>query len=233
MIVSEAQAVDIYWQTDAGAANTGKVLGDLSYAFSLDGVVTAITPTLTEGATIGTWRRYTFNFTAPATTGELIVKLDPDDGVLAYDVIADSVVQYDMDAIASLLTSPVIATLTSGGPSGDTTLRLVKSTYVPITFTVRDATGAAVDLSGYNAADFAIRSKDQTTTSYSQTSGITMTAGGLVTIAVPENASFYAALTTGIDSVELYWDFVADEASDTAKTRCLARGKLQLMRTEQ
>ena len=233
MIVSEAQAVDIYWQTDAGAANTGKVLADLSYAFSLDGVVTSITPTLTEGATTGTWRRYTFNFTAPATTGELVVKLDPDDGVLSYDTITDSVVQYDMDSIASLLTSPVIATLTSGGPSGDTTLRVVKSTYVPIAFTVRDATGAVVDLSGYDTPIFAIKSKDQTTTTYSLNSGIVMTAGGLVTIPIPEGATFYAALTTGNDSIELYWDFVANEAATASKTRCLARGKLVLMRTEQ
>jgi hypothetical protein len=112
-------------------------------------------------------------------------------------------------------------------------LRLVKSTYVPISFTVRNATGAVVDLSGYNAGDFSVRSQNQTTTTYSQTTGITMTSGGLVTIAVPENAGFYAALTTGADAVELYWDFVADESSDAAKTRCLARGRLQLLRTEQ
>ena len=55
----------------------------------------------------------------------------------------------------------------------------------------------------------------------------------MVTIAVPENAGFYAALAAGIDSVELYWDFVADEAADNDKTRCLARGRLLLMRTEQ
>jgi hypothetical protein len=233
MITSTAQAIPIYWQTVAGAAATGKVIGDLTYKITLNGVDAGLTATLTEGATVGSWRLYLLGFTSPATVGDIVIHLEPNDGVLSYDTITDSVVLYSADDLLALVTSPVIATLTSGGPSGDTTLRLVKSTYVPIAFTVRDATGAVVDLSAYNAGDFSIRSKDQTTTTYSQTTGITMTAGGLVTIAVPENASFYAALTTGIDGVELYWDFVADEAADTAKTRCLARGRLQLLRTEQ
>jgi hypothetical protein len=233
MIISTAQVIPIYWQTDAGAAATGKVIGALTYKITLNGVDAGITPTLTEGATVGTWRIYTLNFTSPATAGDIVISLQPDNGHLKYDTISDEVTLYSPDDVLALVTSPVIATLTSGGPSGDTTLRLVKSTYVPISFTVRDATGAAVDLSAYNAGDFSIRSRDQTTTTYSQTTGITMTAGGLVTIAVPEGASFYAALTTGTDSIELYWDFVADEASDTAKTRCLARGRLILLRTEQ
>jgi len=233
MIASAAQVIPIYWQTAAGAAATGKVIGDLTYKITLDGADAGITPTLTSVATVGSWQLYSLGFTAPATVGQLVVHMEPDDGALSYDTITDDVTLYSSDDVLALVTSPVIATLTSGGPSGDTTLRLVKSTYVPIAFTVRDATGAAVDLSGYNAGDFSVRSQNQTTTTYSQTTGITMTAGGLVTIAVPENASFYAALTTGVDAVELYWDFVADEASDTAKTRCLARGRMQLLRTEQ
>jgi hypothetical protein len=233
MIVSTSQVIPIYWQTAAGAAATGKVIGNLTYKITLNGADAGITPTLTEGATVGSWRLYTLNLTAPATAGQLVIHLEPNDGVLSYDSISDEVTRYSADDVLSLATSPVIATLTSGGPSGDTTLRLVKNTYVPISFTVRDATGAAVDLSGYDAGDFSVKSKDQTTTTYSQTTGISMTAGGLVTIAVPDNASFYSALTTGADAVELYWDFVADEASDTAKTRCLARGRLQLLRTEQ
>jgi len=233
MIISTAQVIPIYWQTDAGAAATGKVIGDLTYKITLDGVDAGITPTLTTVATVGNWRLYTLGLTAPATAGQLVIHLEPDDGHLSYDTISDDVVLYSPDDIIALITSPVVATLTSGGPSGDTTLRLVKSTYVPIVFTVRDATGTVVDLSGYNGADFSIRSKDQTTTTYSQTTGIAMTAGGLVTIEVPEAASFYAALTTGVDSIELYWDFVADEAATATKTRCLARGRLILMRTEQ
>ena len=233
MITSTAQVIPIYWQTVAGAAATGKVIGDLTYKITLNGADAGITATLTDVATVGSWRLYSLGFTSPATVGDIVIHLEPNDGILSYDAITDTVALYSADDLLALVTSPVIATLTSGGPSGDTTLRLVKSTYVPIAFTVRDATGAVVDLSGYNAGDFSIRSKDQTTTTYSQTTGVTMTAGGLVTIAVPENAGFYAALTTGIDAVELYWDFVADEASDTAKTRCLARGRLQLLRTEQ
>jgi len=233
MIISTAQTIPIYWQTAAGAAATGKVIGNLTHKITINGTDAGLTATLTEGVTVGAWRLYTLGFTAPATAGVIVVHLEPNDGVLSYDTITDDVTLYSSDSVLATVTSPVIATLTSGGPSGDTTLRLVKSTYVPISFTVRDATGAVVNLSGYNAGKFSIRSKDQTTTTYSQTSGVSMTSGGLVTIAVPENASFYAALTTGNDSVELYWDFVADEAADTAKTRCLARGRMQVMRTEQ
>lgn len=232
-LISTAVKYDLYWQTDAGAANTGRVLGDLSYQFALDGTVQSITPTLTEKATVGSWRHYTLNFTTPASTGVLSTLLSTTNGILYPGVVTDRLSRYDADAIAALLRSPVVATLSGGGPVGDTLLRVVKSSYTPISFTVRDATGTAVDLSGYNNPKFAIKSKDQTTTTYSLTSGITMSAGGLVSIPVPEGATFFAALTTGVDSIELYWDFFADEAADSAKSRCLARGKLLLLRTEQ
>lgn len=60
---------DVWRQTAAGVASTGKVLADFAVEFLLDGTVQAITPTVTEGATNGLWRAYKFALTLPATTG--------------------------------------------------------------------------------------------------------------------------------------------------------------------
>ena len=43
-------------------------------------------------------------------------------------------------------------------------------------------------------------------------SSLTLTAGGLVTIAIPETASFYALLTTGVNEISLFHSFRADQA---------------------
>jgi hypothetical protein len=235
MIVNTSQNIPILWQTAAGAAATGKVVGDLTITDKLDGAAVTITYSLTEGATVGAWREYTLDFTAPATTGDLMIFLQPNAGFLAQDTIVDEVTQNSLDEIATLISAPATSTLEVGGPSSDLLIRAVKSTYVPATFTVRDAAGDPVNISTYTGLRFGVRNQGQTITYY-QTTGITLVGGGtggVVTVEIPENASFYSELGTGVDAVTLYWDLVGDAGGSATQTRCLARGQLSVVRTEQ
>jgi hypothetical protein len=235
MIVNTAQAIPIYWQTAAGAAATGKVVGDLTIQDTLAGAAVSITYSLTEGGTTGAWREYILSFTSPATTGDLTILLQPDDGFLASDTITDTVTVNSLDEIASLIAAPATSTLEVGGPSSDLLIRAVKDTYVPVVFTVRDANGNALDISGYTDLTFAVKDQAQTI-SYSQTSGVALIgtgSGGGVGVEIPEDASFYSELGTGIDAVTLFWDLVGDSGGTSTKTRCLARGQLSVVRTEQ
>lgn len=86
---------DVWRQTAAGAASTGKVIGDFAYAHYLDGTVQAITTTLTEGATVGLWRAYKMAQTVPATTGTYQILFDVASGT---DVVAGGSITIDLQA---------------------------------------------------------------------------------------------------------------------------------------
>ncbi len=205
MIVNTAQSIPIYWQTSAGVAATGKVVGNLTVQDNLNGAAVSVTYGLTEGSTYVAWREYFLTFTSPATTGQLAMFLQPNDGFLAYDMIQDELTANSIDEIASLISAPATSTLEVGGPSSDLLVRAVKNTYVPAMFTVRDANGNALNISGYTGLRFGVKNQAQSVT-YSQTSGITLVGGGtsgVVTVEIPENASFYSELTTGVDAVTL------------------------------
>lgn len=234
MIAGAAQSLVIGRQDAAGAPSTGKVLADFTIAFYLDGVVVAVTPTVTELTTVGTFRQYRLSFTAPATVGRLTVVVEPASGtdLLSWREWHEPVELYSTDALAALVAAPVVSVITAGAPSNDVALRVVKNDYAPLSLTVRDQAGNAINLSGYTGAIFCILDRAQAATRYQQTTGITLGAGGAVTIAVPETANFYSLLTTGQDTITLYFTLKADEAGDATRTRTLARGTITVLRTE-
>lgn len=237
MIPGDTIKALILAQSAAGLPVSGLVIGDLTVSGTLNGAAASISAALTEVDTIGSWRRYRLDVVVPALSGVSVftVTAQPNSPTVYLDtlrVIDGEIEAVDLTSIYSIISAPVVSVINAGGPAGDIPLRLVKNTYVPLSFSVTDQTGAAIDLSGYDTPVFGIKSKNQTTTTYSQSSGITMTAGGLVTIAVPESATFYSALATGEDEVSLYWSFVANEAATATMTRCLARGTLSIVRTE-
>lgn len=113
---STTLSFDVWRQTAAGAASTGKVIGDFAYAILLDGTAQAITATLTEGATSGLWRAYKMSFTTPATTGTLQAFFDVASGT---DVVAGGLVTVDLQAYNETTLAGLI--LTSQGIPGITT----------------------------------------------------------------------------------------------------------------
>ena len=232
--ISTTVSLPIGIQTLNGKPATGVVIGQLSYEIRLDGALQAITPTLTERVTVGDFRTYTLAFTAPATAGLLSVFVRPSRNFFTdWTTWEDWNTTYTIDSLASLVATPVVSVVYAGAPTSDIALRLVKDDYAPLTFTVRDQSGNAIDLSGYDTPTFAVLDRAQAAARYTQTASISMSAAGLVTIEIPETAAFYALLTpAGTDSITLYFTFKANQAATAAKTRTLARGTLTVLRTE-
>jgi hypothetical protein len=235
VIASTAQHLTVFRQTIDGRPSTGKVSADFTVLCLLAGATAVLSVTATERGTIGNARAYDLAFTAPATVGDIGIRVVPTAGsdLIFPDLFADAVTNYSIDSLASLVATPIVSVINAGTPTSDISLRLVKDDYAPITFTVRDQSGAAIDLSGYDTPVFAVLDRAQVASRYTQTSAITMTAGGLITIEIPETAAFYALLTpAGTDSINLNFTFKANQAATATKTRTLARGTLTVLRTE-
>lgn len=238
MIPGDTVSVLLLAQTTAGTPASGLTLSGLTINGTLNGASASVSPALTEVDTIGFWRRYKLDVTIPALSGAVswfTVTAQPSSSAVILDtlrVLEGEIEAVDLASLYDVVASPIVSVVADGGPSGDLSWRCVKSTYTVLTFTVTDQAGNVIDLSGYTVPTLGIKSQDQTTTTYTQTTGITMTVSGLVTIAIPETADFYAALTTGNDSASLYWTLVANEAGDASKTVCLARGQVTVLRSE-
>ncbi len=234
MIPGDVVSFTLRRQTIAGAVSAGKVLADFTIGAYQNGATASVSPAITEIGASGSWTAYKIDVTIPAGEGVLHLTYQAKSGT---DVITPAshtieIESYDLRSAVAIFAVPIVSVVNQGGPQGDIAIRLVKDTYAPITFTARDQSGTAIDLSTWTIGTFAIRSQNQTTTVYSLTAGITMSAAGLVTIPIPEAAGFYAALAAGVDEASLFWTFVANDSGDAAKTRCLARGRLTVLRTE-
>lgn len=239
MLPADTWKMTIGIQTPAGvAAGAGVLVGDLSVRGYVNGVVSALAPALTFIETVGVWSQYRLDIVLPALSVDAVtwfkaVMQPVAPLVYALDRLAAEVElePADLGLLYAIAAVPVISVISAGGPVGDLSIRVVKSDYAVVSFTVKDQAGAAIDLSGYSTPQFGVKDQAQATT-YLQTAGITMTSGGLVTIAIPEGASFYALLTTGVDQIGLFFSFNADQAADATKTRTLARGPLTVVRKE-
>jgi hypothetical protein len=144
--------ISVRRQTAAGAASTGKVLADFAYEFRLNGVVQSITPTVTEGATTGTWREYHFSFTAPSSTGALdffIVATNTD--ILAANTYTDDVVVSDTDTLAGLFVSSTVAPVSP--VATQTTRTVFQGDTLRLDFVVLESTLSAIGAASLAAVD--------------------------------------------------------------------------------
>ncbi|MEY2655591.1 MAG: hypothetical protein RLZZ524_2619, partial [Pseudomonadota bacterium] len=100
MIAGESITLRLIRQTAAGAASTGKVLGD--FVVVINGAT--VTPSgFAEGATVGTWRAYSCTIVAPAAAGTFALHVEPASGT---DIVAWSIDQVelnDLDTVANLV----------------------------------------------------------------------------------------------------------------------------------
>jgi len=114
MIVSTTQHITVYRQTIDGRPSTGKVTADFTAYATLAGATSALSLTVTERSTIGNGRAYDIAFTAPGTTGDIVIRFAPTAGndLIFPDVWADQVTVYGIDSIGALIstTSAVPAT---------------------------------------------------------------------------------------------------------------------------
>lgn len=215
--------------TVADVAVTGSVTADFTLAAYVSGVLTSLTWSITE---IGTGH-YKLIYTLP-TAGQLCIFFEPATGTdyIRWADLDGELELYDLTSLYGAVVRPVVQLTATGAPTGEIALSVTKSNYHSITFSVKNTDGTAVDLSAWNAWRFGVMSANQSTTIYLQTTGITASAGGVVTIVLPEGATVFAALTTGVDSIALRWSLEGDEAADATKTRTVARGAFTIVRKE-
>ncbi len=217
--------------TAAGVAVTGKVTGDFTLTAFVAGASNSPSWSITE-LTNGYYR---LSVTYPSTLNDTIfdVYLAPFSGTdyLQWPDLSGGVESQDLDSIYSVAARQVVSSAVSTKNS-EIPITLIKSCYAPLVFTITDQAGNPIDLSGWNNWHFGVKSQDQTAFTYSQTSGITASALGVVTVNVPEGASFFAALTIGINSVSLYYSLEGDMASDATMTTTILRGPLYVVRKE-
>lgn len=228
-------------QTAAGAASTGKVLADFGFDSYLDGVATAFTKSVTEGATTadGLWRAYKWAVTLPSTAGRVAIRITPASGtdVVYPDLWEGEVENQDLDTVYAVAAVPVASNTGTVGPAEETALVVDAYRYVECAFTRYTQAGVAMDLTGYTNARFSVWTRTHSGSIYTLSSGIVLGgAAGTITWAIPENAAFYAAIDTALaaneDSAQLYWDLVADKGGVAGQTVPLLKGPLTLRRYE-
>lgn len=235
MLPGDPIIINVRRRTAAGLPATGMLIADFSLKATLNGVVVALTPTLTELDTVGTWRIYTMGFNIPATPGNFTFYVEPATGTdqVAEGVFGGVTESIDLRSIYSVIAVPIISVVNAGGPQGDIALRLVKFDYTPLSFSVHDTAGNPIDLSAWSGWQFGVRDQLQDEgTPFLQTTGITATTAGLVTILIAKTSAFYNFLTTGKDQVQLYWSLNGNEAADATKRRTVGRGTLAVVRQE-
>jgi hypothetical protein len=221
----------------AGAAVTGLVTASFTGVGFRNGTATSIPFTITEIS----GGRYQIAYTLPSTAGVVDLYFFPVTTTyfIQWPDLTAEVEAYDLTALYGAVSKPTIVLNSSGAPSNEIELKFIYNDWHSVTFTVKNSDGTAVDLvaAGYNNWKFGVQNEGQTTVTsvvpYQQTTGITGDASGVVTIIVPETASFYGLLAVGAASTSgARWSLGADYGGDVAKTRTLGRGVCTVMRKE-
>lgn len=219
----------------SGAAVTGLAGGTFTVTGYLNGATTSLTVTWTE---IGSGL-YSPNITLPATAGWFTVTITNGSNVVFPNRWEGANTAQDADSVYGVVNKPVsYITATTGVPGIDTPLTLDANRQATITVSVVNSSGTAIDLSGFNNWRMTVWDKTHSSvgTRTIISTGITGSAGGVLTIAIPETAGFFslmdAAITAGNDTLQLYYDVVADAAANATNSQNIIRGLLTLRRYE-
>ncbi len=221
----------------AGAAVTGLTTASFTLTGWRNGVSAAITWSIAE-LTLG---RYTLTYALPSSAGIIDFIFAPvsASNFVVWPDLTEEVEQYDLTALYGAVSKPTIVLNASGAPSNEIELVFIKSDYHSVTFTVKNSDGTAVDLvaAGYTNWKFGVKNALQTAVAsvvpYLLTTGITGDANGVVTVVVPESASFFGLLTDGVDATTgARWSLEADLGGIVSQTKTLGRGICTVRRKE-
>lgn len=226
----------------AGAAVTGLTLGSFTLTSYSRGYGAGAWSSYSASAAlveIGSGL-YSLQFSLPTSAGWWRVMLEHATHTVWNGSWEGEVETQDQDSLYGAIVQPV-ATLSTSFQLGSTvTAELVANRYRVLTIPIYDSAGVAYT---NLATDFpsatlkiSIRSKDQTTTKWDAgPSGVITvgagtaanfaitTAGNVLTIQIPEDAGFFAALATAADSTDLYYEVTGDLGSNAAKTQPIIR----------
>lgn len=221
----------------AGAPVTGLVTASFTMPGYRNGAVVSLAFTITEIS--GGY--YKIAYTLPSSAGIVDGWLLPVTTTyyIVWPDLTEELEQYDLTALYGAVSKPTIVLNASGAPSNEIELKFVYKDYHSVSFTVKNSDGTAVDLvaAAYSNWKFGVKNATQTSVTsvvpYVLTTGITGDALGVITMIVPETASFYDLLAVGSDSTQgARWSLEADLGGDTSKTKTLGRGICTVLRKE-
>jgi len=231
-------------KTAAGVAVTGLTLANFTVEAYARGYGASAFTTYTANATITEIGagRYNFSFDTPPAAGwwDVHIKSNTAGNQVYSSHFEGELETQDYDSLFGQVLRPT-ATLTASAQLGATlSLELIANRYRSLSIPVTDDNDDPVDLSAYTNLRMSVRSKNQTTTKWdagptATPTGfvISATAGGLLLIEIPEDATLFSALAVGSDRVDLYWEVTGDQGGVTGKTVPIIRSSpLALTRRE-
>jgi hypothetical protein len=189
--------------------------------------------------------RYAISYLLPAAAGWHDVLLLPTN---AAHTIFDArwsgeVEDTDLDRITGLVARPSAVVSAAAFLATQVPLELIAYRWASRTLTILDAAGEPLTTFGtdYPTASLrlAVRSLNQTTTVWDAgpsgtPAGFSISSSGAVlTITVPENATFFAALAAGALRTDLFWEVTADYQGVASQTvSVVPSSPLTLLRRE-
>jgi hypothetical protein len=213
----------------AGAIVTGKVQADFTWPAWLDGAPVVLTCASFAEIAAG---KYKLALTMPATLGRIRIDLGVAAGTDTIDppILEGRITANDIDSVATIAaTPPSVALAANVRPGSDFSIEVFKGDGRTITIPIYDDDGALIDLTLWENFKIGIKNASQTAVGsdlpYSQTTGITAPATGLLAWAIPEDCSAYNVHPAGHTKTTLYFSAEANKIADGAtKTRTLRAG---------
>ena len=199
----------------------------------LDGVLTAVAASVIEIS----GGRYFMNVTMPAAAGAVTIFLTHSTAFPSPNKFDGINTLADIDTVNAKVISPAsFIPSTSGAVATPTLLTIDAYRQQSIVVTIVDGTGTPIPGTGYTNFRFTVRDKKHASFNQAITTGITWDAFGVLTIPIPENAPIFtpidAAITAGLDFVQVQYDCAADQGGVAANTRNVIRGPLTMNRYE-
>ena len=222
-------------KTTAGVVTDGLAASVAAVTY-LDGA--SVAPTVSVTGIGGGTGRYKVAFTTPVTLGWWQAFITCPGYVVEGGLWMAELEQQDNDSLYALVAAPAVSSLSAARIGAEYNLTMNARRRAAVTMTVKDAAGAVIDLSGYSNYRFTVWDSTHSGGSafYTLSSGITGSALGVLAFTVPETAAFFSqmdtAITAGQNTVDVYYDVIADAGGVAANTETIVRGIITLTRWE-
>lgn len=208
----------------AGVAVTGLVTANFTF-LAYQCATTESAPTAwTHGAVVSEagngW--YMVELAPPAAAGSWIFEVLPVSAAhfLSRSVWGGELEGVDLDGIYSeaILPRAVVGQTSSAQLGTQVQLELVARRYRDVSLVITSDGVTPLPLDTYTNWAIGFRSTDQTTVKQDITTGITGSIAGVLAFSIAEDHALWAALATGVNSISLLWDVVADLGGVSTKT---------------
>lgn len=222
-------------RTTAGVATDGLAASVIPVTY-LDGA--SVAPTYAVTGIGGGTGRYKVAFTLPVTLGWWQAFIACSGYVVESGLWLAEIEQQDNDSLYALVAAPAVSTSSAARIGAEYNLSMNARRRAAVTMGVQNAAGVAVDLSGYSNFRFTVWDSTHSGGSafYTLNSGITGSALGILAFTVPETAAFFSqmdpAIAAGNNTVDVFYDVIADAGGVAANTETIVRGIITLTRWE-